>query len=137
MIEWMRSLNTRGTFFKAWYIFQLSQNLLIGNMILVWFWTSISLLDSCIEYNHNTKIFLIIFLICQFLRAHQMKNFQILCIMTTTLILFEDTNNQHTHICQWSIRHQHPTTWKLGTSCSSKTWYEKWHRYVRISVFYS
>ena len=53
--------------------FQLPQNLFIGNITPICFYTSISVLDCRLEYNHNTTQRLINVLVLQFLRAHQMK----------------------------------------------------------------
>ena len=109
LIALMKFWTVWSTFFKDWKPFQLSQKLLIYNMTSICFCTSISVLNCCLGYNHNTKKRLIKFLVCQFLRSHQINYLQIICVITKTLLLFEDTNNQHIHICQWSNRQQHPT----------------------------
>ena len=72
---------------------KLSQNLLIGNMNSIWFYTSVSVFNCCLEYHHNTTQCLIKLLVCQFLIGHKIKYIQILWVVTTTFPLFEDTNN--------------------------------------------
>ena len=104
--------------------FHLSQNILIGNMTLICLCISISVLDFCLEHNHNTTQYLIKFLVCQFLRAHQTRYLQIFFVITTILILFKYKNIQHTLICQLRNIQQHPPTWKGGPYCYHRTWSE-------------
>ena len=132
LIALMKFWTVWSIFFKAWEIFQLSQKLLIDNMTPIYLCTSISVLNFRLEYNHNTKQHLLNFLVCQFLRAHQINYLQIICVITITLIIFEYTNNQQTHIRQWINIQQHSTPWKLVTSCSLRTWSEQWNCYHHV-----
>ena len=102
-------------------IVRVSQNLWIFNMTLTFFCTSISVLNFCLEQNYNKTQSLIKFLVCQLLRAHQMKYLEKFCVMKKNLVIFEDSNNQHALIFKWINRQQQTRFWKWETSCSCIT----------------
>ena len=65
-------------------------------------------LNCGLEKNNNKTQCLTKFLICQFLRAHQMKYLQTICATIIFFVSFEDTNSQHKHIFLRINKQQHP-----------------------------